>query len=172
MPKPEKVQRVTELANRFKSSQGAMFADFRGLTVKDATELRRSLRRAEASFVVAKNTLTRLAVREAGLEQATSLLEGPTAVAFITGDPVAGAKALLDASRQFPALVLKGAVLEGRVLGADDARALATLEAKEVSVAKVAGMLQAPLARISFLLRAPLQRVAYALAERGRQSEE
>ncbi|HEX8099704.1 MAG TPA: 50S ribosomal protein L10 [Actinomycetota bacterium] len=172
MPNPQKIQRVTELTNRFKASQGAMFADFRGLTVKDATELRRTLRAAEASFVVAKNTLTKLAVREAGLEQAESLLEGPTAVAFITGDPVAGAKALLDASRQFPALVLKGAVLEGRVLGADDARALATLDAKEVSVAKVAGMLQAPLARISFLLRAPLQRVAYALAERGRQSQE
>ncbi|HEX2267511.1 MAG TPA: 50S ribosomal protein L10, partial [Actinomycetota bacterium] len=98
-------------------------------------------------------------------------LEGPTAIAFMSGDPVAGAKAIVDAGRRFPALVLKGAVLEGRVFGADDARALATLDAKEVSVAKVAGMLQAPLARISFLLQAPLQRVAYALAERGRQSE-
>jgi large subunit ribosomal protein L10 len=169
VPKPEKLEKVTELTERFRSAQGAVFADFRGLTVKDATELRRVLHAAEASFIVAKNTLTRLAVREAGLDQAIDLLEGPTAIAFMSGDAVAGAKAVLEASRRFPALVLKGAVLEGRVLGADDARALATLEAKEVSVAKIAGMLQAPLARISYLLQAPLQRVAYALAERGRQ---
>ena len=168
MPKPQKVEKVNELTQRFKDAQGAMFADFRGLTVKDATELRRALQSAEASLVVAKNTLTRLAVREAGLGQAEFLLEGPTAVAFMSGDPIAGAMAIVEAGRRFPALVLKGAVLEGRVFGADDARALATLEAKEVSVAKVAGMLQSPLARISYLLQAPLQRVAYALAERGR----
>ncbi len=172
MPKPKKVEKVTELSRRFKDAQGAMFADFRGLTVKDATELRRALQGADATLVVAKNTLTRLAVRDAGLADAESLLEGPTAVAFMRGDPVAGAKAIVEAGRRFPALVVKGAVLEGRVFGADDARALATLEAKEVSVAKVAGMLQAPLARISYLLRAPLQRVAYALAERGRQAGE
>ncbi|HEX2090428.1 MAG TPA: 50S ribosomal protein L10 [Actinomycetota bacterium] len=171
MPKPQKVEKVSTLTRLFKDAQGAMFADFRGLTVKDATELRRTLDAAEASLVVAKNTLTRLAVREAGVAEAESLLEGPTAIAFISGDPVAGAKAIVEAGRRFPALVLKGAVLEGRVFGADDARALATLDAKEVSVAKVAGMLQAPLARISYLLRAPLQRVAYALAERGRQTE-
>ena len=172
MPKPQKVEKVSELTQRFKNAQGTMFADFRGLTVKDATELRRALQGAEASLVVAKNTLTKLAVRDAGLAEAEYLLEGPTAMAFISGDPVAGAKAIVDAGRRFPALVLKGAVLEGRVLGPDDARALATLEAREVSVAKVAGMLQAPLARISFLLQAPLQRVAYALAERGRQAAE
>ncbi|MDP8956967.1 MAG: 50S ribosomal protein L10 [Actinomycetota bacterium] len=172
MAKPQKVEKVTELTRRFKDAQGAMFADFRGLTVKDATELRRTLQGAEATLVVAKNTLTKLAVRDAGLEGVESLLEGPTAIAFMSGDPVAGAKAIAEAGRRFPALVLKGAILEGRVFGADDARALATLDAKEVSAAKVAGMLQAPLARISFLLQAPLQRVAYALAERGRQAAE
>jgi large subunit ribosomal protein L10 len=171
VPKPEKLEKVKELTRRFKEAEGAVFADFRGLSVKDATELRRALHAADASFVVAKNTLTRLAVRDAGLEHAVPLLEGPTAIAFMASDAVAGAKAVLEAARRFPALVLKGAVLEGRVLGAEQARALATLEAKEVSVAKVAGMLQAPLARISFLLRAPLQRVAFALAERGRQAE-
>jgi large subunit ribosomal protein L10 len=170
MPKPEKVEKVKELTKRFQAAQGAMFADFRGLSVQDATELRRSLRNVDATFVVAKNTLTRLAVKEAGLEQAVALLDGPTAIAFMAGDAVAGAKALVDAARRFP-VVLKGAILEGRVFGADDARALATLEAKEVSLAKVAGSLQVPLGRISYLLRAPLQRVAYALAERGRQTE-
>jgi large subunit ribosomal protein L10 len=172
MPSEQKVQKVKELAERFKASQGAMFADYRGLTVKDATELRRALKQAETAFAVAKNTLTKLAVKEAGLEDAVDLLEGPTAIAFIKGDALTGAKAILDAAKRFPALVVKGAVVEGRVLREDDAKALATLEAKDVSVAKVAGMLQAPIARIIYLLQAPLQRMAYALAERGRQGVE
>ena len=170
MPKPEKVEKVKELTKRLKSGSGAVFADFRGLTVKDATELRRNLRASDANFEVVKNTLTRIAVREAGLEDAVALLEGPTAIAFFTADAVAGTKSLLELSRRFPALVVKGALIEGRVLQEDQARALATLESKEVSLGKVAGMLQAPLARMSYLLRAPLQRIAYALAERGRHA--
>jgi large subunit ribosomal protein L10 len=172
MPNAEKVQKVKELAERFKASEGAMFADYRGLTVKDATELRRTLKEADTAFAVAKNTLTKRAVKEAGLEDAVDLLEGPTAIAFIKGDALAGAKAILDAAKRFPALFVKGAVVEGRVLRENDARALATLEARDVSVAKVAGMLQAPIARIVYLLQAPLQRIAYALAERGRQGAE
>jgi large subunit ribosomal protein L10 len=170
MPKPQKQAKVKELTDRFRSSSGAMFADYRGLTVKDATDVRRSLREADTTFAVVKNTLTRLAAREAGLEEVLAVLEGPTAVAFIGGDAVRGAKAVLEITRRFPALVVKGAVIEGRFLAEERARGLATLEAKEVSVAKVAGMLQAPLARTIYLLRAPLQRIAYALAERGRQA--
>jgi large subunit ribosomal protein L10 len=170
MPKPEKVDKVRELAERFRASDGAVFAGFLGLSVKDATELRRTLREAGASFLVVKNTLTRLAAREAGLEGALVLLEGPTAIAFMRADAVAGAKAVLDLTKRFPALVVKGALIEGRVLGEEAARSLASLEAKEVSLGRVAGMLQAPLARMTYLLRAPLQRIAYALAERGRQA--
>jgi large subunit ribosomal protein L10 len=121
-------------------------------------------------LLVTKNTLTRLAVKEAGLdEQVLDLLEGPTAIAFIAGDPVSGARALVDSSRRFPALVVKGAVVEGRVLLQDQAQALATLDTKEVSFAKVAGLLTAPLGRIAYLLQAPIQRLAFGLAERGRQ---
>jgi large subunit ribosomal protein L10 len=170
MPKPQKQAKVKELTDRFRSSSGAMFADYRGLTVKDATDVRRSLREADTTFAVVKNTLTRLAAREAGLEEVLAVLEGPTAVAFIGGDAVRGAKAVLEVTRRFPALVVKGAVIEGRFLAEEHARGLATLEAKEVSVAKVAGMLQAPLAKTIYLLRAPLQRIAFALAERGRQA--
>jgi large subunit ribosomal protein L10 len=170
VPKPQKQEKVKELTRRFKDSSGAMVADYRGLTVKDATELRRSLREADTSLAVVKNTLTQLAAREAGLEALTDLLEGPTAIAFIAGDAIRGAKAVLEATRRFPALVVKGAVIEGRVFGDEQARALATIEAKEASVAKVAGLLQAPLARTMYLLQAPLQRIAYALAERGRQA--
>jgi large subunit ribosomal protein L10 len=170
MPKAEKEAKVKELAERFKVSVGAMFADFRGLSVKDATELRRSLRENGTTFAVVKNTLTKIAAKDAGLEEVLSLLEGPTAIAFIAGDAVAGAKAVLDAAKRFPTLEVKGAIIEQRVLGAEDARALATIDTREVSVAKIAGMLQAPLARTAYLLQAPLQRLAYALAERGRQA--
>jgi large subunit ribosomal protein L10 len=170
MPRADKVDKVRELTQRFTASGGAMFADFRGLTVKDATELRRSLRDAGARFAVVKNTLTRLAAKEAGVDGVFALLEGPTAIAFIDDDPVAGAKAVLDLAKRFPALAVKGALIEGRVLGEADARALATLDTREVSLGKVAGMLQAPLARMAYVLRAPLERIAYALAERGRQA--
>jgi large subunit ribosomal protein L10 len=172
MPKAEKVGRVQELTERFRSSKGAMFADFRGLSVQDATELRRTLRAADATFVVVKNTLTRIAAREAGVEGVVGLLDGPTAIAFMAGDPVAGAKSLLDMARRFPSLGVKGALIEGEVLAEEQARSLATLDTKDVSVGKVAGMLQAPLARMIYLLQAPLQRIAFALGERGRQPAE
>ena len=170
MPRAEKEKRVKELTEHFRSSTGAMFAEFRGLTVKDATEVRRSLREAGATFSVVKNTLTRLAARQAGLEEVLQLLEGPTAIAFIGGDAVRGAKAVLEETRRFPALVVKGAIIEGRFLPEEQARGLAMLESKEVSVARIAGMLQAPLAKTAYLLQAPLQRIAFALAERGRQA--
>ena len=171
MPSTEKVEKVKELTERFRSASGAMFADFRGLTVKDATELRRSLREAETTLAVVKNTLSRLAAHDAGLEEVVPLVDGPTAIAFMRGDAVAGAKAVLEMGRKFPALVVKGALIEGRVLGADETRSLATIDARDVSIGKVAGMLQSPLARIIYLLQAPLQRIAFALAERGRQTE-
>jgi large subunit ribosomal protein L10 len=170
MPKPEKVEKVKELTRRFKDSSGALITEYRGLTVKDITDLRRSLRDVDTSFAVVKNTLTKIAAREAGLEDILELLVGPSAVAFIAGDPIRGAKAVLEATRRFPTLVVKGAVIEGRVYGEDQARALATIEATEVSLAKVAGLLQAPIAKTAYLLQAPLQRIAYALAERGRQA--
>jgi large subunit ribosomal protein L10 len=169
MPRADKVAKVEELTQRFRGASGAMFVDFRGLNVKDATELRRTLKGAGATFLVAKNTLTRLAAREAGMDQVIDLLEGPTAIAFLDGDPVAGAKALLDAGRRFPALEVKGALIEGHILDEGASKALASIESKDVSVAKVAGILTAPLQRTAYLLRAPLQRIAYALAERGRQ---
>lgn len=170
MPKPEKIQKVTELAERFRASTGVLFANFQGLTVKDATQLRRTLKDAGTAFAVSKNTLTRIAVKDAGLEDALSLLEGPTAIAFFKDDPVAGAKAVLEAGRRFPALDVKGAVIDGRVFQAEDAKALATVETIEISVGKVAGMLQSPVARTMYLLQAPLQRIAFALGERGRQA--
>ncbi|MBA3552740.1 MAG: 50S ribosomal protein L10 [Actinobacteria bacterium] len=171
MARSDKVDKVKELTERFRSSSGAMFADFRGLTVKDATELRRALRDSDSHFVVVKNTLTRLAARDAGLDGVVPMLEGPTAIAFMGGDPLGGAKALLEMAKRFPALGVKGALVEGQILAEEGARSLATLDAKDVSLGKVAGILQAPLSRITYVLRAPLQRIAFALAERGRRAE-
>ena len=126
----------------------------------------------ERRFSVVKNTLTRIAAREAGLEATLSLLEGPTAIAFFQGEAVAGAKSVLDLTKRFPAFVVKGALIDGEVLGEEQARSLALpRDPKEVSLGKVAGMLQAPVARLSYLLQAPLQRIAFALAERGRQTQ-
>lgn len=171
MPRAEKVEKVKELTERFKSAHGAMFVGFRGVTVKDAIEIRRGLRNADASFAVVKNTLTRLAAKEAGVEDVVGLLDGPTAIAFMDGDTIGGAKSLVELARRFPALDLKGALIEGRVMGADAARALAAIEPKDVSVAKIVGVLQTPLARTAYLLRAPLARMAFALRERGTQTD-
>jgi large subunit ribosomal protein L10 len=169
MPRTEKVEKVEKLTAEFTSATGAVLADYRGLTVTDATQLRRSLREADARFVVAKNTLARLAAKGAGLDELLPMMEGPTAITFLKGDAVAGAKVLLDMSKRFPALQIKGALVEGTVMGEEQAKSLATLESKEVSFGRLAGMLQAPLARMIFLLQAPLQRMAYALAEHARQ---
>jgi large subunit ribosomal protein L10 len=119
--------------------------------------------------VVAKNTLTKLAAKEAGLEGVDDLLKGPTGIVFAEGDPIAGAKAFMEVARRFPALQIKGAFVEGHVFDEEGAKGLATVESREISMAKIAGLLQSPLSRIAYLLQAPVQRIAYALAERGKQ---
>ena len=169
MARPDKVEKVDELAKEFTSSSGAVLTDYRGLTVTDATELRRGLREHDTRFVVAKNTLTRLAAKKAGLDGLLPMLEGPTAVAFLRGDAVASAKALLDLTKKYPAVEVKGALVDGLVMDGEQARGLATLDAKEVSFGKVAGMLQAPLARMIYLLQAPISRIAYAVGEHAKQ---
>jgi large subunit ribosomal protein L10 len=146
MPSAEKVQKVATLRGRIEGSQALLLAEYRGLTVQDATELRRSLG-SGTRFSVVKNTLMKRAAGEAGVAQLDALLEGPTAVAFVSEDPVAAAKRILEATRRFPTLVLKGAYMEGRVLGAEDARGLADLESREVMLSRIAGALKAEMSR-------------------------
>jgi large subunit ribosomal protein L10 len=109
---------------------------------------------------VLKNTLTSIAVREAGYEDLVGLLQGPTAVAFVHGDPVQAAKDLAEFARTHPALIVKGGVMDGKVLGADEVRRLATLESREVLLARLAGLLQASAQQTVNLLAAPLRQVA------------
>jgi len=153
MPSTEKIEKVAALKERIQGSQALILAEYRGLSVHDATELRRSLA-DQARFAVAKNTLLLRAATEAGLQGLEDLLKGPTAVAFVEGDVVATAKRLVEAARKFPALVIKGGFVEGRVLTAEEARALAELESREVMLSRVAGMLKSEMSRAASMFQA------------------
>ncbi|TMK63995.1 MAG: 50S ribosomal protein L10 [Actinobacteria bacterium] len=153
MPSQQKVEKVAKLKERISSSQALLLAEYRGLSVQDATELRRSLGQ-DTRFLVVKNTLMRRAAGEAGVAELERLLEGPTAVAFVAGDPVAAAKRVVEAAKRFPALALKGAYMEGRVLGADEARGLAELESREVMLSRLAGAFKAEMSRAAGMFQA------------------
>jgi large subunit ribosomal protein L10 len=153
VPSPEKVEKVASLKERISSSQALLLAEYRGLSVQDATELRRSLGQ-DTRFSVVKNTLMKRAAGEAGVGELERLLEGPTAVAFVAGDPVAAAKKVVEAAKRFPALALKGAYMEGRVLGADEARGLAELESREVMLSRLAGAMKAEMSRAAGMFQA------------------
>jgi large subunit ribosomal protein L10 len=146
MPNAEKVAEVAELTGRFKDSSGAVLTEYRGLTVAQLAELRRSLG-DHATFAVVKNTLTKIAVTEAGLtDQLSSLLTGPSAVAFVDGDVVEAAKGLRDFAKANPLLVIKGGVLDGKAITPAEIIRLADLEPREVLLAKLAGAMKASLA--------------------------
>ena len=159
MANPEKAAAVAELAENFRNSNGAVLTEYRGLTVKQLQELRRSLG-GSASYAVAKNTLTKIAAKEAGIEFSDSLLTGPTAIAFITGDPVEAAKGLRDFAKANPPLIIKGGFLDGKQLDADEIKKLADLESREVLLAKLAGGMKASLQNAVSLFNAPLSQVA------------
>lgn len=153
MPNTEKLEQVQALKERIEGSGGLLLAEYRGLSVHDATELRRSLA-GQARFQIAKNTLLKRAAGEAGIEGLDEYLVGPTAVAFVEGDVVATAKRLVDAAKRFPALVLKGGYMEGKVLGADEAKALANLESREVILSKIAGLMKGEMSRAASVFQA------------------
>jgi len=153
MPNAEKTEKVAALKERIQGSEALLLTEYRGLTVHDATELRRSLA-GQAQLSVTKNTLLGRAASEAGIEGLEELLTGPTAVAFVEGDVVATAKKIVEAAKKFPALVLKGAYMDGQVLSADAAKALADLESREVMLSKIAGMLKAEMSRAASMFQA------------------
>jgi large subunit ribosomal protein L10 len=173
VPNQEKIAAVAEITDRFRSSSAAVLTEYRGLTVAQLTELRRALG-AHTTYAVVKNTLTKLAAAEAGYPISDDLLAGPTAIAFVSGDPAEAARGLRDFARTNPLLVIKGGVLEGRALSADEVRRLADLESREVLLAKTAGVLQASLSKAAGLFQAPLSQVARLAAalQEKRQSAE
>ncbi|HZD18970.1 MAG TPA: 50S ribosomal protein L10 [Actinomycetota bacterium] len=153
MPNTEKLEKVAALRARIQGANALLLAEYRGLSVHDATELRRSLSE-HARFSVVKNTLMQRAADEAGIEELAQLLVGPTAVAFVQGDVVATAKGVVDAAKRFPALVIKGAFMEGQVLSAAEAQALATLESRDVMLSRFAGMVKAEMSRAASMFQA------------------
>jgi large subunit ribosomal protein L10 len=171
MARDDKVAAVAELTDRFRDSSSVVLTEYRGLTVSQLSELRQSLG-GNATFSVVKNTLTKIAVSEAGLEeQLASLLEGPSAVAFVAGDVVEAAKGLRDFSRDNPALVIKGGVLDGKSITPDEITRLADLEPREVLLAKLAGAMTASMSRAAAVFNALPTQVAQ-LAEALRAQRE
>ena len=153
MPNAQKVEKVAALKERIQSSEALLLAEYRGLSVHDATELRRSLSE-HARFAIVKNTLFERAAADAGVAELRALLEGPTAVAFVRDDVVATAKKVVDAAKRFPALVIKGGYLDGKVLTAVEAQALATLESREVMLSRIAGMMKSEMSRAASMFQA------------------
>jgi len=143
MARAEKVTAVAEMTERFRDSSGAVLTEYRGLSVAQMGELRRSLGE-HATFAVVKNTLTKIAANDAGVAaELTELLSGPSAIAFVQGDVVETAKGLRDFSRAHPFLVIKGGVLDGKVMTPDEIVKLADVEPREVLLAKLAGAMKA-----------------------------
>jgi large subunit ribosomal protein L10 len=159
MARPDKAAAVAELSERFRSSNAGVLTEYRGLTVAQLKELRRTLG-SNATYAVVKNTLTAIAAKEAGVDAFDGQLSGPSAIAFVTGDPVEAAKGLRDFSKAHPQLVIKAGYLEGRTLDAAEISKLADLESREVLLAKLAGAMKASLNNAAFLFAAPLSQAA------------
>ena len=144
MAKPEKVAQLEEITDRFKEADATLLTEYRGLKVADIADVRGALRDAGAEYKVMKNTLARIAVREVGLEELVEMLEGPTAVVFVKGDIVEAAKALDDAAKKYPVLIVKGGAMAGKIIDADQAKALAKLESREMLLTKIAMLFNQP----------------------------
>ena len=161
-PRPEKVAVVDEVRAKLEESSAAVLTEYRGLDVASTAELRRALTNAGGEYKVYKNTLVRIAARDLGLEL-DDLLTGPTAIAFVTGDAVSVAKALQDFAKTNPALVVKGGLLGEQVIDEAGVKALADLEPREVLLAKLAGLMAAPMQQMANLLEALPRNFAYGL---------
>ena len=153
MARADKAAAVAELKKEFTSSNGAVLTEYRGLTVAQLNELRRNLGDT-AKFAVVKNTLTKIAAKDAGVEGLQDLLQGPSAIAFIKGDVVEAAKGLRDFAKANPLLVIKGGYIDGKSMTAADVTKLADLESREVLLAKLAGAMKGSMANAAALFNA------------------
>ncbi|MGH3366226.1 MAG: 50S ribosomal protein L10 [Nocardioidaceae bacterium] len=171
MARPDKAAAVAELAEEFRGSAGAVLTEYRGLSVKQLQDLRRALGE-DATYAVVKNTLTKLAVQDAGVDSFDGLLTGPSAIAFIKGDPVQAAKGLRDFAKANAPLVIKAGVLDGKTLTANEISRIADLESREVLLAKLAGALQASLRNAASLFQAPLSQTARLMAALQEKAEQ
>jgi large subunit ribosomal protein L10 len=171
MPTRQKVNAVQELSNQLARAQMVIVTDYRGLKVADLQTFRGNLRPSGAEIHIAKNTLTRIAASNAGMNGLDTLLEGPSALVFAFDDPVQTAKAVSDFVRVSRILTVKGGVMEGRAVSAADVEAIATLPSREELQAKLLGMLVSPMARTLGVLGGPSRSMVYLLNARAEQPE-
>lgn len=172
MPRPEKVQVVTELSEKLSTTKSVVFADYRGLNVKEVTELRKKLRDAGVEYKVVKNTLARLAAQKAEVEGVNLYLTGPTAIALGLTDPVAPAKILSEFAKTHKNLEIKGGVLQGKVIDLDGVKSLANLPSREVLLAQLLAGMQAPVTGFVSVLSGTMRKLVYALDAVRRTKEE
>jgi large subunit ribosomal protein L10 len=165
MPKADKVATVAEITDRFRTSSAAVVTEYRGLTMAQLTELRRSLGK-DTAYTVAKNTLVKRAAADAGVTGLDDMFVGPTAVAFIAGEPVDAAKALREFAKSHPLLVIKGGLLDGRKIEPAEVAKLADLESREILLGKMAGAMLATLTKAAIVLNALPSQVARLAAAR------
>lgn len=163
MARPNKASTVAEIAGNFRDSQAVVLTEYRGLSVAQMKTLRRSLGDS-VNYAVVKNTLTKIAAEQAGITGLDSLLVGPSAIAFVSGDPVDAAKGIRDFAKENPALVIKGGIMDGAVLTAADITKLANLESREVLLSKLAGAMKAKQSQAAALFAAPLSKTARTMA--------
>ncbi len=162
-PSAEKAAVVTEVSKKLATSDAALITEFRGMTVSSLAKLRRALRVHGAEYKVYKNTLARFGAKDSGMDGLVELLSGPSAITFVKGDASIVAKTLRDHAKVDQLLILKGGVIAGKAVSAADLKIIADLPSREVLLAQLAGMLQAPLNKTANLLQAPMRKVAYGL---------
>ncbi len=173
MARPDKVTAVAEIASRFRGASASVITEYRGLTMTQLIALRRALG-TDTTYRVAKNTLVKRAAEDAGIAGLESLLVGPTAIAFVNGEPSEAAKAIRDFAKDNKGLVVKGGYMDGRALTVAEVASLADLESREVLLAKLAGAMKANLSKAAGLFAAPasqVARLAQALVDKRTESE-
>ncbi len=172
MGRPERAASISALRQKLSGARSAVLTDFRGLSVAEMTELRTLLRKSAVEYTVVKNTLAKIAVAETELASLATQLEGPTAIAISRADPVAPSKVLATWSKTRPTLVIKGGVVEGRLLSPADIGVLAALPPREVLLARLAGTFQAPLQGLANVLAGPIRALAGVLDQVRQRKEQ
>jgi large subunit ribosomal protein L10 len=160
-----KKQVVAEVTEKFSNAKSVIITDYRGLTVAEVTELRSRLRAQGVEYRVIKNTLLKIAAKDAGIEGAEEYFQGPTAVAYGLEDAVAPAQVLSKFIKEYKKMEIKGGILEGKVIGFDEVKALADLPPREILLGQVASVFQAPIAGLVNVLQGPIRKLGYALEE-------
>ncbi|MGZ7035929.1 MAG: 50S ribosomal protein L10 [Ilumatobacteraceae bacterium] len=162
-PRAEKVAVVEEVTAKLNSAQAAIITEYRGMSVGQLATLRKQLRNSGGEYKVYKNTLARFGAANAGLDGLAELLIGPSAITFVSGDAAGVAKALKDAAKTNPFLIIKGGTIAGKTMSASDIEALADLPSRDVLLSMLAGAFQAPLVKTASLLQALPRNFAYGL---------